>query len=108
MAESKSAALPLGYAPNAASFKGCRPRRLDHNAPARGPQPGQAKKLRQADGVPVELSGGAGAPQPEAACRSLSEPPATNQNTAPDTIPVKKKTSAKRNSSGLALVALCV
>jgi len=33
--------------------------------------------------------------------------PATTQKTAPDTIPVKKKTKAKRNSSGLAVVAFC-
>jgi hypothetical protein len=44
MAESKSAALPLGYAPM--PLLGCRRRRLDHNARRDRPQPllaGQTK-----------------------------------------------------------------
>jgi hypothetical protein len=44
MAESKSAALPLGDAPTPLFIPGCRPRRPDHNARRDKPQPMLAAK----------------------------------------------------------------
>jgi hypothetical protein len=90
MAESKSAALPLGYAPSFASPTRIRPRRLDHNARPGASQLGSAR-------CPVHAAGHA-APLPR-------EPPKvadTNQKTEPTTIPVRKSTRAKRISIVLA------
>jgi hypothetical protein len=48
MGESKSAALPLGYAPIPV-FAGCRPRPPDHNAQREAPQPLSAELTNTTD-----------------------------------------------------------